>query len=216
MSHAATAERPQNLLDDQRGAIMIMGLFMATMIIGAMWYMKGIGDAIVFRDRMQEAADNETYAAAVVHARGMNLVAALNVLMRILALLFLVMSVLRDLLVVAMAILGACAVIPWTAALCGPLFAVSCNAYQAIVQARNQYESFVIKPVLPAISGVQTAAAIGYPWLASLKAAGVGDTYDASAITVGSSHVPGLASVKTSTPKAAAVVAPAVAGDDVF
>lgn len=177
----------------ERGAVMLMGLFFAMFLIAGMWAMKGLGDAVVFRQRMQEAADHETYAAAVVHARGMNLVAALNVLMRILALLYLVMSVLRDLLVVAMALLGACAAIPWTAALCGSLFAVSCNAYKAIVQARSQYESFVIKPVLPALSGVQTAAAIGYPWLASVKAAGVGDAYDASAITVGSSHVPGLA-----------------------
>jgi hypothetical protein len=79
-SQAATAERP-GLMADQRGAIMVMGLFMATMLIGAMWYMKGIGDAVVFRDRMQEAADHEVFSSAAVHARGMNLISVINLVM---------------------------------------------------------------------------------------------------------------------------------------
>jgi len=181
------------LRSDEGGAVMVMGLFFALLLIAGMWSMKGLGDAVVFRQRMQEAADNEVYAAAVVHARGMNLVAALNVLMRILSLLWLVMSVLRDLLVIAMAILGACAAFFMTSAICSPLFAVACNAYGQLQNARQAYERAVLTPVLPALSGIETAAALGYPWLGSAMAAKVGSSYDATALAVGPSHVPGLA-----------------------
>lgn len=181
------------LRHDEHGAVMVMGLFFALLLIAGMWSMKGLGDAVVYRQRMQEAADHEVYAAAVVHARGMNLVAAINVLMRVLALLWIVMSVLRDLLVIAMGILGACAAFFVTTLVCTPLFAVACNAYTSLVNARNAYERFVITPVLPVLSGIETAASLGYPWIGSAMAANVGSGYDASAMALGPSHVPGLA-----------------------
>ena len=51
---------------DQSGAVMMTGLGMACFLIGALWFIIGVGDAIVFRDTMQETAD---HAAALV-ARG--------------------------------------------------------------------------------------------------------------------------------------------------
>jgi len=189
-SNAPTAP---SLRRDEDGAVMVMGLFFAMLLIAAMWSMKGLGDAVVFRQRMQEGADHEVYAAAVVHARGMNLVAALNVLMRVITMIWLVMSVLRDLLSIAMVILGACSFVPFVGGLCASLLAVATNARSALNTARDAYEASVISIGLPAISGVGTAAALAYPWYGSAKAAGVGHTYDASGIAFGSSHVPGLA-----------------------
>ncbi len=46
---------------------------MCACMVGILWYLAGIGDAIVFRERMQEAADATAFSAAVLHARGMNL-----------------------------------------------------------------------------------------------------------------------------------------------
>ena len=172
---------------------MVMGLFFALLLIAAMWSMKGLGDAVVFRQRMQESADHEAYAAAVIHARGMNLVAAINVLMRIISMLWLVMSVLRDLLTIAMVILGACTLVPVIGGLCASLLAVATHARTALDNARSAYEKSVISVGLPALSGVGTAAALAYPWYGSAKAAGVGSTYKATGIAFGSSHVPGLA-----------------------
>ncbi len=189
-THTASGPR---LLADQRGAIMVMGLFFACLLIGAMWSMKGLGDAILFRHRMQEAADHEVYASAVVHARGMNLIAALNVIMKVIALIWLVLSVLKDLLVLAIALLTACAAVWVTSAVCAPLLGTATAAYTALVNARTTYEQTVVNVALPLLSGVETAAAIGYPWYASTAAAGVGETYKAGAVTVGPSHVPGLA-----------------------
>jgi hypothetical protein len=56
-----------------------MGVFMAVLMVAFIHYVKGIGDAIVFRERMQDAADSAAFAAATVHARGMNLVALINI-----------------------------------------------------------------------------------------------------------------------------------------
>ena len=50
------------LRDDTRGAVMMTGVFLAAVLIGALWFVIGIGDAIIFRDRMQEAADQPPHA----------------------------------------------------------------------------------------------------------------------------------------------------------
>ncbi len=193
---AASGERdgaPRSLREDQRGAVMVMGLFFACLLIGAMWAMKGMGDAILFRHRMQEAADHEVYAAAVVHARGMNLIAALNVVMKVIALIWLVLSVLKDLLILAIALLSACAAVWVTTAICGPLLGAATAAHTSLVNARNAYEQSVVNVGLPLLSGIETAAAISYPWYASTAAADVAATYGAGGVAVGASHVPGLA-----------------------
>lgn len=192
-THAVCTQEPRSLLNDERGAIMVMGLFFACLLIGAMWSMKGLGDAILFRHRMQEAADHEVFASAVVHARGMNLISALNVVMKVIALIWLVLSVLKDLLVLAIALLTACAAVWFTSPVCVPLLGTATSAYLALVNARNTYEQTVVNVALPLLSGIETAAAVGYPWYASSAAAGVGATYKAGAVTVGPSHVPGLA-----------------------
>ena len=66
---------------DQRGAIMVMAVFMAAFLVGCLWYLIGVGDALVYRERVQDAADAGAYSAAVYHARGMNLIALLNIVM---------------------------------------------------------------------------------------------------------------------------------------
>ena len=66
---------------DERGAIMVMGIFMCACLVGILWYLAGIGDAIVFRERVQEAADATAFSAAVLHARGMNLLVMINLIM---------------------------------------------------------------------------------------------------------------------------------------
>ncbi len=181
-----------SLRRDEDGAIMLMGLFFACLLIAAMWSMKGIGDAIVFRNRMQEGADHEVYAAAVIHARGMNLVSALNVVMKVITLIYLVMSVVRDLLALAMALLAACAATVFGAIVCGGLLGAATVAYNALTEARNVYQQTVVQYGLPLVSGIETAATIAYPWYGSAMAADVAGTYDSSGVAVGSSHVPGL------------------------
>ena len=75
----STAERRSTV--DERGAVLVLGVFMAACVAGMLWYLAGIGDAILYRQRLQEASDAAAFSAAVLHARGMNLIVMLNLIM---------------------------------------------------------------------------------------------------------------------------------------
>lgn len=66
------------LVRDERGAVMITGLFMAFLLASATWFLFGTMKAMVFRERVQETADAAAFSSAVIHAKGMNLIAAIN------------------------------------------------------------------------------------------------------------------------------------------
>ncbi len=68
-------------LHNEEGAMMVIGLFMATLVVAMLYYVAGLGETIVFREAMQDAADASSIAGATIHARAMNLVALMNALM---------------------------------------------------------------------------------------------------------------------------------------
>jgi hypothetical protein len=70
-----------SLLRAERGAAMVAGLLFAVFLLAMVFYILGIADAVLFRERMQDAADTAAFSAAVVHARGMNLIALINLTM---------------------------------------------------------------------------------------------------------------------------------------
>src|SRR4051794_29266866 len=75
---AATVTR---LRGDDSGAIVVFGIFFAVMALGMLYYFVGLAAVIHLRERMQDAADASAFAAAVVHARGMNVMALINMIM---------------------------------------------------------------------------------------------------------------------------------------
>ncbi len=82
---------------DNRGAIMVIGIFMACAMVGMMWYMVGIGDALIWRDRSQEAADSIAFSSAAIHAHSMNIIAFLNIVMAILVAIYLLAAIVYNL-----------------------------------------------------------------------------------------------------------------------
>lgn len=72
-------EKPSG--SDDSGAVLILGLFLCTCVVGLLWYLAGIGDAIILRERMQEASDAAALSSAMLQARGMNLIVLLNLIM---------------------------------------------------------------------------------------------------------------------------------------
>jgi hypothetical protein len=54
---------------------------MGACMVGLLWYLAGIGDAILQRERLQEAADAVAFSSAALHARGMNMVVLVNLIM---------------------------------------------------------------------------------------------------------------------------------------
>ncbi|MFI5308871.1 MAG: hypothetical protein ACHQ53_16050 [Polyangiales bacterium] len=87
---------------DERGAIMLMGVFMAVFLTAALYYIVGIGEAIWQRERMQDAADAAAFSAAVLHARGMNLLVLINMVMAALLAVLVTLKLVETLIIVAM------------------------------------------------------------------------------------------------------------------
>lgn len=88
----AVTTRRRGLGADQGGAVMIIGLFLALAVIGALWCVIGIGKAMLAREVSQEAADSAAFTNAVIHARGMNFIAFVNIIMMALTMAYLLLT----------------------------------------------------------------------------------------------------------------------------
>ena len=86
---------------DERGAIMVCCVFFAIVLVGMMYTLTGIGDTLHLRERAQDAADASALSAAVLHARGMNLIVFVNLIMLALVMLLIAVRVVQG-----MAVLG--------------------------------------------------------------------------------------------------------------
>ena len=95
---SATLTPMSSVKNDDRGAIMVIGIFMACAMIGLMWYMIGLGDALIWRDRSQEATDSMAFSSAAIHAHGMNIIAFINIVMSILAAIYLLAAIVYNIL----------------------------------------------------------------------------------------------------------------------
>lgn len=165
---------------------MLMGLCMSCFLIGGLWFLIGIGDAIVFRDAMQEATDHAAFTSAVLHAKGMNFISACNLILLALIAIHIIMGLIHDILL-AICIVGAffsagTACIPWT-------------------RWRPIYTGYGkgFKQVANVIHYVEQGAAIGYPFIGLAKAYTLGNDYgdfgpkkhDVNVLALSTSMVPG-------------------------
>src|SRR3954462_14263519 len=121
--------RGRGLDRDERGAILVLGVFMCACMAGALWYLIGIGDAILYRERLQEGADAVAFSAATLDARGMNLIVLLNLLMACVLGVRVAMKAAQSALVV---IGGICTVIPPLAELAVTCFDIAGDLQTAI------------------------------------------------------------------------------------
>lgn len=175
-----TMDKARELHKDQRGAVMLMGLCMSCFLIGGLWFVIGIGDAIVYRDAMQEATDHAVFTSAVMHAKGMNFISACNLVMIALVAIHIVMGIIHDIL------LAACII-----------FFPSCPAW---ISYRNVWVnvSKVLKYGCVGLHYLEKGASIGYPFIGAYKAYKVGGDYgtfgrkrDVTVIAVSTSIMPG-------------------------
>ena len=139
---------------------MLIGLCMSCFLIGSLWFLIGIGDAIVFRDSMQEATDHATFTSAVLHAKGMNFISACNLIMLALIAVHILLGIAHD---IALAV-------------CILSVGFTCGAW---LTARRIYTTYskIFKPVAGAIHYAELGAAYGYPLLAAYKGYRIGEDY---------------------------------------
>lgn len=176
----------RKLADDDRGAIMVVAVFMAAFLVGALWYVIGIGDAVLYRERMQDGADAVAYAGAVYHARGMNLIAMINVIMAGLLAVLVAMKLVQIINaianVISCLISAACAVGAGCWAV--PICTLTTNLESPISKAISAYEKF-LKPTLKALSATQKGIAVAMPWVAEAKSVYIASKYYSKPVKTG-------------------------------
>lgn len=157
-----TREDPRDLLADDRGAVMVMGIFMCSCLVGALWYLAGIGDAILYRERLQEAADAMAFSDAALHARGMNLLVLINLIMSLILGIRVAIRTAKIVTLIATAVFAGLGIVN------PPLFGATAPTSSAAVALENVGNAIdpAIDEALQALNKVQDFIAKGTPLLA--------------------------------------------------
>jgi hypothetical protein len=168
-----------DLRHDNRGAIMLTGLFMACFLIGSLWFVIGMGDAIVFRDRMQEATDHGAYASAALHAKGMNFITLCNVVLLAAVTIHLILGIIHD---IALAI-------------CIVSVGFACGFWTGVRKIYTGYFD-ILKPAGQVIHIAAKVASYGYPVMGVIEGMQIGRSYekkgsDVTVIPLSTSLLPG-------------------------
>ena len=154
--------RKRDLVRSEGGAMMLICVFMAIFMVGGLVYMSAVGDAILFRERMQDASDAGAFAGSVVNARGMNFIVFLNVLMAIVVSIILALKTLVALLHSVLVVLT---VIPGAQGAIKPVQSLANN----IKKVADKVEK-PAKTIVKISSGAQKVVRVGWPAAAQGRA----------------------------------------------
>lgn len=157
------------LLSDTTGAMMLMSLFLALFLVGALYYILGVGDALLYRRVMQDGADAGAFAASVLAAKGMNFHALLNVVMAVTAGILLVIRSAEVLLEIILGVLSGLAASVVLAPKALPLIAALTPAESSVEEIGDAVEQFV-RVAHDALDVAHHAVQRGYPLLAEARA----------------------------------------------
>ncbi|MDH5670985.1 MAG: hypothetical protein OEZ06_02490 [Myxococcales bacterium] len=153
------------LLSDQRGAIMLLGLFMAVLLAGSLYYVIGIAEAVRHREHMQDAADATAFGGAVLHARGMNLIVLINLIMAALLSVLVALKLIETALMIAIAALMVASIFAPAAA--GA--AVELNQVRSTVATMHDKLRPKIHSSLKALGATSRAVRAVIPWTTQVR-----------------------------------------------
>jgi len=153
-------EPTPNLAQDTRGAILIVGIVFGVLLVGALWHVAGIGDAIAWRERAQDAADAGAFENAVWNARGMNVIVAINIVMSLVLAVLVIWRTILILVTVALVV---------AAILCVVTLGTGCGFAGAVARVEgfmlrndNKVATNVVR-ILSAMNAAQVAVATATP-----------------------------------------------------
>jgi hypothetical protein len=179
---------PSALLRDDRGVIMVVGVFFSLLLIGLCWFIFGIGNAIAYRENLQNASDSAAFAAAVYDARGMNLLAMMNIIMGVILATLIIAKFLE--IIAVMADLGDCnGSITSTEECFGTIIGAlgpceikaaatvvtcvkDCKDVASWQKNLKSYDSGV-HSALTVLHDAEVGIAVGWPWIAAGKSGNV-------------------------------------------
>ena len=171
------ANRPgavRDLRGDERGAILVIAVFMAVFLVGCLWYLVGVGDAAIYREKMADAGDATAFASAVYHARGMNIIAMLNLIMAA-ALAVLIAFKVAFLLATTIAVIAAI-LCPWTAWTC-PVAGEATDIAENLETNIIPKVTNIVDTILKACSASQKVVAELTPWVGAGRAVVAASAY---------------------------------------
>jgi hypothetical protein len=148
---------------------MLISLFMALFLIGTLYYVLGVGDAVIYRRIMQDGADAGAHAASVMGAKGMNLHALLNVVMAVITGILLVIRSVEVLLEIILGVLYGLAATIILAAKAAALIGVLTPVESTVERVGDAVERFV-RVAHDALDVAHQAVQHGYPLLAQARA----------------------------------------------
>jgi hypothetical protein len=163
-----------SLREDERGAILVIAVFMSVFLVGCLWYLVGVGDAAIYREKMTDGGDATAFASAVYHARGMNLIAMLNLIMAA-ALAVLIAFKVALILATAIAVIAA-VLCPWTAWTCPVATAAGDIAENLQTNIIPRVQN-IVDTILKACSGSQVWIARLTPWVGAGRAVVAANAY---------------------------------------
>jgi hypothetical protein len=101
-----------HLFNETKGAVMVMATFVAIILVGLVYHVAGVGDACLEQQIMQDAADASAFSAATVNARGMNIIALLNLIMVALLTILVALRLVQAIMTIAVAAVTVICAVP--------------------------------------------------------------------------------------------------------
>ncbi len=73
----------RDLHDDETGSVMVVAIAFSVVLVGMLWAVISLGNRVEIKEGMQGSADTAAFSAAVIMAKGMNIISFLNIIVMI-------------------------------------------------------------------------------------------------------------------------------------
>ncbi|HKY34633.1 MAG TPA: hypothetical protein VJN18_01730 [Polyangiaceae bacterium] len=148
---------------DDRGAIMVLALFLAVFAVAILYTVIGTAETVLFRERLQDSADSSALSSAVMHARSMNLLVLINLVMAALLAVLVTIKLIESIAIIGAIVAAALAWFTGGATLSAipPLQSVQSKMHEAYEEVKDPiYEGLeALHSVGDAVKGAAPAAA---------------------------------------------------------
>jgi hypothetical protein len=166
----------RRLKEDEGGNVMVLYVAAALLLVGMIWALIGTGARMVQKETIQSSADAAAFSAAVIKAKGLNIIAFCNLVMALLLAIIMLLRLIKGALLILWGV---------TLASCFNIFGgqVLCAFAPTAGQLYNQYSQLLdqVEPrIMDAMKGLaklERAVDKSFPALALVEAYRVG-THD--------------------------------------
>jgi len=162
-----SSSRAHSLVKNEKGAVMLMGIYFCILLMALVFYVLGLTQTMLSQEGMQDAADAASFASAIVHARGMNLLVYINWVMAALVAVLIAIRLVQSLFIIAATLLSALAFVTM-----GATTALAGVCWEKVVLWENLYQKAkrAVFPILEGLHMAENAVKYVVPAAATLEA----------------------------------------------